>query len=77
MLVSGLDYVSPTTNLVVSILVGSLGVDRFLIGQTGLGVLKLITCGGLGIWTIIDWFQIQKLTKKYNYKIFNEAILMM
>ena len=40
--------------LVMSILFGGLGVDRFLMGQVGLGILKLITAGGCGIWWIID-----------------------
>ncbi len=76
-LISNLDYVNPTTNLVVSLLVGGLGIDRFLIGQVGLGVLKLVTLGGLGVWTIVDWFQISGLTKKYNFKLFNEAVMLM
>jgi TM2 domain-containing membrane protein YozV len=50
----------------VSILAGSIGVDRFMIGDTGIGVGKLLTCGGLGIWTIIDLFLIQKATKEKN-----------
>jgi len=43
-----------TLTLIMSIIFGSLGVDRFIMGHVGLGILKLITLGGLGIWWLID-----------------------
>lgn len=42
------------TALILSILLGPLGIDRFYTGHVGLGVGKLLTAGGCGIWAIID-----------------------
>jgi len=60
------DLKDPTTSLVVSLLAGGFGIDRFIIGDTGLGVAKLLTCGGLGIWAIVDWFIISDATRQKN-----------
>jgi len=65
-MLSTIQFKDPTTSLIVSILAGGLGIDRFMIGDSGLGVGKLLTCGGFGIWTIVDWFQIQKATREKN-----------
>jgi TM2 domain-containing membrane protein YozV len=65
-MISTVQFKDPTTSLIVSILAGSLGVDRFMLGDTGLGIGKLLTCGGFGIWAIVDWFQIQKVTREKN-----------
>ena len=40
--------------LILAILVGGIGIDRFYSGSILLGVLKLFTLGGLGLWWLID-----------------------
>lgn len=40
--------------VVLSILLGWLGIDRMYTGRVGLGILKLITLGGIGVWWIVD-----------------------
>ena len=67
-LLHAIQFKDPTISLVLSLLTGQLGVDRFFIGDTGLGIGKLITCGGLGIWTIIDWFLIMNATREKNFE---------
>lgn len=59
----------PNTALVLSIvgLLGVAGLDRFYLGDIGLGILKLITCGACYIWTIIDLINITDKTKRDNY----------
>jgi len=66
MMLQSVELKDPTMILIVSILVGSLGIDRFLIGDTGLGVGKLVTCGGLGVWWLVDLFLIMDATKQKN-----------
>jgi len=67
-MVSTVDFKEPTTMLIISLFLGSLGVDRFMLGETGAGVLKLLTGGCCGILTLIDWFSVQKKAKELNFK---------
>ena len=70
------EFKDPTLSLVLSVLVGGLGVDRFYIGDIGAGVGKLLTGGGLGVWWLVDLFIIQKKTKKNNSEDLDETMML-
>ena len=52
--VSNISDKSHAVAFILSFFLGSLGIDRFYRGQIGLGILKLVTFGGAGIWSFID-----------------------
>jgi TM2 domain-containing membrane protein YozV len=66
---------SPSTAIIISVLIGAMGIDRFYIGDTGLGIAKLLTCGGVGIWTIVDWFLIMGLARQRNHDKFVASLI--
>jgi TM2 domain-containing membrane protein YozV len=74
-IIQSLDLKDPTIMLIISIFLGCFGIDRILLGQAGLGVLKLITLGGCGIWTIIDWFTVYDATKDRNFKTLQSFVI--
>ena len=67
-----IQFKDPT--LLISIFAGHLGIDRFYIDDVGMGVGKLLTCGGLGIWTIVDWFLIMDATRDKNAELLASAL---
>lgn len=69
-LILNLQFKSPDTLMIISLSAGQLGIDRFMLGDTGMGVLKLLTCGGFGIWTIVDWFSVMSFTREKNLETF-------
>lgn len=73
--VSSVQFKDPTTALILSLFLGCYGIDRFYLGHTGLGVGKLLTCGGCGIWAIIDWFNISKATRNVNYQKLQSVLI--
>ena len=66
-MISTIEMKDPTTILLVSIFLGGLGIDRFMLGDTGMGILKLLTGGCCGILAIVDWFTVSKKTKELNF----------
>ncbi|MCD4679405.1 MAG: TM2 domain-containing protein [Bacteroidales bacterium] len=73
-IIQTLQFKDPTISLIVSLLAGTFGIDRFIIGDTGLGVGKLLTCGGLGVWAVIDWFLIMGATREKNMEKLQQFI---
>jgi len=72
-IIQSVNYQSPITLLIISLFLGVWGVDRFMLGHIGLGVGKLLTCGGFGVWWLIDLFLIMDATKDYNFMKFNQV----
>ena len=75
--VEWIKFKDPTVMLIISIFLGGLGVDRFMLGDTTKGILKLILTVfffvGI-IWWLIDLFSISDRTTDYNYNKFTETI---
>ncbi|MEG1623171.1 MAG: TM2 domain-containing protein [Alistipes sp.] len=67
---SSLSYYDPTLILVIAIL---LGWERLFLDDIILGVLKILTCYGFGIWWLIDLFTATHRAKQYNYNYFQQT----
>ena len=79
MQVSNISFKKPITMFFVSLFLGLFGVDRFLLGDIKMGIIKLMTFGGLLVMWAIDLFTINKRTKIYNLNmvnsIFNKGVM--
>ncbi len=68
------EWKNPTVCFILAFFLGNLGADRFYLGDTGLAVAKLLTCGGAAIWAIVDLFTAFGRAKKTNYSKFLQLI---
>lgn len=68
------NFKSPMTMLIIAWLLGGWGVDRFMLGQTGLGVAKLLTLGGCGVWALIDIFTAMGRARAYNMQLLQKLL---
>lgn len=73
-----LQFKDPTTALLLSLftpVAAFSGIDRLYIGDITLGIVKILTCGGLLVWTIVDWFLIMDATRDKNAEILQNALM--
>lgn len=70
-LLMGISLQKPTVILILAIF---LGWERFFLDDIGLGILKVLTCYGCGIWWLIDIFSAKRRAYEYNYKKFIETV---
>ena len=73
-MIQGTELQKPSTILLIAIF---LGWERFWLDDVTLGVVKIITAYGCGIWWLIDIFTAQKRAKKYNFNKINQALTYM
>ena len=69
-----LQFKNPTTMMLIAWLLGCYGVDRFMLKDTTMAIVKLCTCGGCGIWALIDIFTAGKRTREFNLNLLNEIL---
>lgn len=71
---NSIPFRKPSTVQIIAVFPGSLGVDRFYLGEIGKGVLKYFTFGGFGIWWIKDIISAKDRCRAYNCKKLMDAI---
>lgn len=70
----GMNFRNPSTFQLISVFLGSLGVDRFYLGDIKKGILKYFSFGGFGIWWIKDIFSAKNRCRAYNCQKLMDAI---
>lgn len=69
-----IEFKDPFFVFLASFYYGCLGVDRFMVGEIEMGILKLLTIGLFGVWTVADWFITFKKAERINFNRIMELI---
>ena len=62
-------FINPYAIMYASVFAGFLGLDKYMMGETTLGLLKMITFGGFGVWLVVDWLLVMSDTRRKNLEI--------
>lgn len=63
----GVELKSPMTIFLLAWFCGWLSLDRFLLGNVGVGIARILTLQGLLIWNLVDLITAMKRTRMFNY----------
>jgi TM2 domain-containing membrane protein YozV len=63
----GIEFKSPMTIFLLAWFVGWIALDRFLLGNVGVGIARILTLHGFGIWWLVDLITSMKRTREFNY----------
>ncbi len=74
MSIRSVKFKDPGTLQIISVIPGSLGVDRFYLGEIALGALKYISFAGFGVWWIADILSAKNRCRTYNCKKLMETV---
>jgi TM2 domain-containing membrane protein YozV len=58
MAIEGVSEKGFVPTILLCFFLGAMGVHRFYAGKIGTGLLQLVTLGGLGVWTLVDFIMI-------------------
>ncbi|GHS94376.1 hypothetical protein FACS1894207_2470 [Bacteroidia bacterium] len=70
MFLQSVSFKKPSTIFLIAIL---LGWERFFLGDIVLGIVKVVTGYGCGIWWLIDIFSAKKRAQQYNFAQFQKT----
>ncbi len=68
--INSASFIKPNTLVMHAIFLGLFGVDRFVVGDIGLGVVKVLTLGQFLIGYVVDILTAEKRALEYNYEVF-------
>lgn len=74
MTMNSIPFRKPSTVKLIAFFPGSLGIDRFYLGDVKKGILKYFTFGGFGIWWIKDILSAKDRCREYNCKKLMDAV---
>lgn len=72
--IKSIPFHDPSKLFIIALFLGILGIDRFILGDTTYGFLKLLTLGGVGIWIIWDCCTASQRAKNVNYTMLCNAL---